>query len=74
MPPSVGLMGPFVFGPQFTRTANEPAESPYELADRPGMAINAALRALGVRAEPPDDELPTIGLDRHRWTAEWASR
>jgi len=38
------------------------------------MAINAALRALGVRAEPPDDEFATIGLDRHRWTAEWASR
>jgi hypothetical protein len=66
--------GSVVFGPQFTRTPNEPAESPYELADRPSMAINAALRALGIRANPPDDEFATIGLDRHRWTAQWASR
>jgi hypothetical protein len=66
--------GSVVFGPRFTRTLNEPAEPPYELADRPGMAINVALRALGVRAEPPDDEFATIGLDRHRWTAEWANR
>jgi hypothetical protein len=66
--------GPVVFGPKFTRTPNEEAEPPYELADGPGMAINAALRALGVRAEPPDDEFATIGLDRHRWTAEWATQ
>jgi hypothetical protein len=64
--------GSVIFGPQFTRTPNEEPESPYELADRPGMAINAALRALGVRAEPPADEFATIGLDRYRWTAEWA--
>jgi hypothetical protein len=64
--------GSVVFGPKFTRTPNEPAESPYEPADRPGMAINAALRAVGVRAEPPADEFATIGLDRRRWTAEWA--
>jgi hypothetical protein len=66
--------GSVVFGPQFTRTPRESAESPYELAERPGMAINVALRALGVRAEPPGDEFATIGLDRHRWTAEWANR
>jgi hypothetical protein len=66
--------GSVVFGPQFTRTPNEAAESPYELADRSSMAINAALRALGIRAKPPDDEFATIGLDRHRWTAQWASR
>jgi hypothetical protein len=65
--------GRVVFGPKFTRSPNEPAESPYELADGPGMAINAALRALGVRAAPPDDEFAAIGLDRHRSTAEWAS-
>jgi hypothetical protein len=65
--------GSVVFGPRFTRTPNEPPESPYEMADRPGMAVNAALRALGVRATPPADEFATIGLDRHRWTAEWAN-
>ena len=64
--------GSVVFGPRFTRTPNEPPEPPYEAADRPAMAINAALRAVGVRAEPPADEFATIGLDRHRWTAEWA--
>jgi len=41
--------GSVVFGPKFTRTPNEEAEPPYELADGPGMAIHAALRALGVR-------------------------
>jgi hypothetical protein len=66
--------GSVVFGPKFSRTPNEQGESPYELADGPGMAVNVALRALGVRAEPPGDEFATIGLDRHRWTAEWASR
>ena len=66
--------GSVMFGPRFTRTPNEPAESHYEAADRPAMAINNALRALGVRAEPPADEFATIGLDRHRWTAEWPSR
>jgi hypothetical protein len=66
--------GSVVFGPKFTRTPNEPAESPYEVADRPAMAINAALRALGVRAEPPADEFAAIGLDRHRWTDEWANQ
>jgi hypothetical protein len=66
--------GSIVFGPQFTRTPNEPAESPYVRADRPSMAINVALRALGVHAEPPDDEFATVGLDRHRWTADWAIR
>jgi hypothetical protein len=66
--------GSVVFGPKFTRTPNEEAEPPYELADRPGMAINAALRALGVRAGAPDDEFATVGLDRHRWTAEWVGQ
>jgi hypothetical protein len=60
-----------VFGPRFTRTPGEQAESHYEMADGPDMAVNAALRALGVRAEPPADEYSTIGLDQYRWTGEW---
>jgi len=33
--------------------------------------INQALRLLGVKAVPPDDEFDTIGLGRHRRTARW---
>ncbi|PYP89840.1 MAG: hypothetical protein DMG65_12730 [Candidatus Angelobacter sp. Gp1-AA117] len=33
--------------------------------------INQALRLLGVKAAPPDDEFDTIGLGRHRRTARW---
>lgn len=33
--------------------------------------INRALRLLGVKAVPPDDEFDTIGLGRHRRTARW---
>lgn len=47
------------------------AEPPYQIADRPDMAINAALRAVGVHADGSADEFATVGLDRHRWTTEW---
>ena len=33
--------------------------------------INQALRLLGVKAIPPDDEFDTVGLGRHRRTARW---
>jgi hypothetical protein len=63
--------GSVIFGPCFTRTAGELAEEPYEIADRPDMAINAALRAVGIHTAWPADEFATVGLDRHRWTSEW---
>lgn len=62
-----------IFGPCFTRTRREQADSPYQAADPPDMAINAGLRALGIRAAGRRDEFATIGLDKHRWTDEWAT-
>lgn len=66
--------GSVIFRPRFTRTPGESAEEPYEIADRPHMAINAALRAVGIHAAGPADEFATLGLDRHRWTSEWVAR
>jgi hypothetical protein len=60
-----------VFGPRFTQTPGQPAELHYQPAGRPGMAINVALRALGVHAEDGRDEFDTLGLGRHRWTGDW---
>jgi hypothetical protein len=65
--------GSIVFGPRFTRTRGEPGEAPYEAADRADMAINVALRAIGIQTEWPADEFATIGLDKHRWTSEWVT-
>jgi hypothetical protein len=66
--------GAVIFGPSFTSTAGEPAELPYRVADRSDMAINAALRAVGIHAAGAADEFATVGLDRHRWTSEWVAR
>ena len=60
-----------VFGPLFTRTPGQSGEPRYQPADRPGMAINVALRALGVHAENGHDEFDTLGLATHRWTGDW---
>ncbi len=62
-----------IFGPRFTRTRGELAEPPYQAADPPDMAINAGLRALGIQAAGGRDEFATIGLDKHRWTNDWAT-
>lgn len=62
-----------VFGPRFTRTPGEAAEPHYQAADRPGMAINFALRALGVHAADGRDEFHTLGLGKHRWTSDWVA-
>lgn len=67
---SAGTVG-IVFGPRFTRTSAAGAEPWYEVVPVAEMAINAGLRALGVRAEPPFDEYATVGLDRHRYTDDW---
>lgn len=66
--------GSVIFGPSFTRTPHESAESPYKIAEPPDMAINAALRAVGIHAERPADEFGTVGLDRPRWTSEWVTQ
>jgi hypothetical protein len=59
------------FGPCFTRTSRETAEPHYLAADRAGMAINVALRALGVHAAGGLDEFDTLGLGKRRWTSDW---
>jgi hypothetical protein len=38
---------------------------------RPSWAFNAALRMLGVVATDASDEFSSVGLHRHRHTAEW---
>lgn len=65
--------GSVIFGPRFTRTPGELAEAPYEIADGQDMAINAALRAVGIHAAWPDDEFATVGLERHRRSSEWVA-
>jgi hypothetical protein len=62
-----------IFGPRFTRTRGELADPPYQAADPPDMAINAGLRALGIQAAGRRDEFATIGLDKRRWTNDWAT-
>jgi hypothetical protein len=60
-----------VFGPCFTRTPLESAEPHYQEADRHNMAINLALRALGLPARAGDDEFATLGLGKYRRTKDW---
>jgi hypothetical protein len=62
-----------VFGPCFTRTPLESAEPNYQEAARDAMAINAALRALGLPARGGLDEFGTLGLGRHRRTGDWVA-
>lgn len=62
-----------IFGPCRTRTRGELADPPYQAADPPDMAINAGLRALGIRSAGRQDEFATIGLGRHRWTGDWVT-
>lgn len=65
--------GEVTFGPLFTRTPRESAEVWYEVADGPDMAINAGLRWLGGSADSSIDEFCSVGLDRYRWTDDWAN-
>lgn len=71
----IWLHGSITLGPLFT--ANHPSEQltpEYQLvAERSEMAINVALRHLGIVATFPSDEFDEIGLGRHRWTDDWAN-
>jgi hypothetical protein len=51
---------------QYPHTPGEPSGPPYEIADQPDMAVNAALPAVGIHAERLADEFATVGLDRRR--------
>ena len=59
-------------------TANHPTEAlteNYEVVGKSqDMAINRALRLVGVTNDGSGDEYAAIGLERFRWTDEWALR
>jgi hypothetical protein len=66
--------GQIEFGPLLTTTDPADLEAPdYVVADHISEeAINQALRWLGVRRSFTSvDEFDTVGLGRHRWTADW---
>lgn len=63
--------GELWYGPCGTSDIEADLEPGYRLARREDSAINAGLRALGVRARPGRDEYDTIGLTRHRHTEDW---
>jgi hypothetical protein len=62
-----------IFGPRFTRTPGETAEPHYQEVNRQGMAINLALRALGLRTRDGRDEFATLGLGKYRRTSDWVA-
>lgn len=67
--------GTISFGPTFTANDTSEALTPaYPVTrDTAAQAINEALRHLGVRTTGEEDEFSAIGLDRYRWTDEWAA-
>jgi hypothetical protein len=66
--------GVVAWGPLFTATSAGEAEEHYAVAaDRRDMAVNVLLRWLGVRRADEIDEFAAAGLNRCRWTEEWAA-
>ena len=66
--------GAVAWGPQFTASSSGEAEGHYALvADRRDMAVNVPLRWLGVQRADEIDEFAAAGLNRCRWTEEWAA-
>ena len=63
--------GQVMFGPLGTCDIEADLEPGYRLVPRCDSAINAGLRALGVRAQAGQDEYETAGLTRHRYTEDW---
>lgn len=63
--------GRLLYGPSRTCDREADLEPGYHLAARRDSAINAGLRALGVRAGPGHDEYEGIGLARRRFTEDW---
>ena len=61
------------YGPCGTSDIEADLEPGYRLGRGRDSAVNAGLRALGVRAAPGHDEYETIGLARHRYTARWTA-
>jgi hypothetical protein len=67
---AVWELGSVVLGPFHTQTMAGDEEGFEVTGD---MAINRALRRLGVRAADDDDEFSTAGMDRHRRTEDWVA-
>ncbi|MFC0527178.1 hypothetical protein [Phytohabitans kaempferiae] len=66
--------GAVAWGPLFTATSADEAEARYTVvSNRIDMAINVLLRWLGVRRMGEIDEFAAAGLNRCRWTEEWAT-
>ncbi len=63
--------GQVLLGPLGTCDIEADLEPGYRLVPRCDSAINAGLRALGVRAQAGQDEYETAGLTRHRHTEDW---
>ena len=63
--------GRLVYGPSGTCDVEIDWEPGYHLAPRGDDAVNAGLRAIGVRAADGCDEYATAGLTRHRRTDDW---
>jgi hypothetical protein len=66
--------GAVAWGPLFTATSAGEGEEHYTVvADPHDMAVNELLRSLGVERGDHFDEYTAAGLDRCRWTEEWAA-
>jgi len=66
--------GTIALGPLFTATSPGEAEDHYTtVTDRRDMAINVVLRRWGLTRADQTDEFAAAGLNRHRWTDEWAA-
>lgn len=63
--------GKLLYGPAGTSDIEDDLEPGYHLAWGHNNAVNSGLRAIGVHAAAEDDEYGTIGLARHRTTADW---
>jgi hypothetical protein len=62
--------GQLLYGPSGTCDIEADFEPGYHLAAGDN-AVNAGLRAIGVRATDGRDEYATVGLDRQRMTEDW---
>jgi hypothetical protein len=68
--PSRGTRAGCSTGPRERATLRRTFEPGYHLAPH-DSAVNAGLRAIGVRAADGRDEYGTAGLSRHRMTGDW---
>jgi hypothetical protein len=62
--------GRLLYGPSGTCDVEEDFEPGYHLAPDDN-AVNAGLRAIGVKATADHDEYQTVGLDKRRMTEDW---